>query len=103
MEPIDNESRITRRESLRRAAGSFLILPAGLARGYAANDKVNVGVIGLAGMGGVDAATLNKLGETISFPYYDGEAHQAAHFLTLQQLPHLPFIDLTTNPVGEKS
>ena len=61
----DEGSRITRRESLKRAAGAFMILPAGLARGYAANEKLNLGVIGLAGMGAIDAKTLNDLGENI--------------------------------------
>ena len=41
---------MTRRKILQKAAGTFMILPAGLARGYAANEKLNVGVIGLAGM-----------------------------------------------------
>jgi len=66
MAQIETESSITRRESLRRAAAAFMILPAGLARGYAANQTVNVGVIGLAGMGGSDATTLNKLGENVA-------------------------------------
>jgi predicted dehydrogenase len=65
LEPIDEGSRITRRAWL-KAAGGFMILPAGLARGYAANDKLNIGVIGLAGMGGADATTLNKLGENVA-------------------------------------
>ena len=65
MEPIDEGSRVTRRAWL-KAAGGFMILPAGLARGYAANDKLNIGVIGLAGMGGADATTLNKLGENVA-------------------------------------
>ena len=39
---------MTRREALKTAAGTFMILPAGLARGYAANEKLNVGVIGLS-------------------------------------------------------
>jgi predicted dehydrogenase len=60
------ENRITRRESLKRAAAPFLILPAGLARGYAANEKLNIGIIGLTGMGAIDAATLTKLGENVS-------------------------------------
>jgi hypothetical protein len=63
---IDQASRMTRRESLKKAAGAFMILPAGLARGYAANEKLNLGVIGLAGMGAIDAKTLNDLGENIS-------------------------------------
>ena len=66
MNPIEQGIRITRRESLKIAAGSLTILPAGLARGYTANEKLNVGVIGLAGMGGADATTLNKLGENVA-------------------------------------
>ncbi|MBM3744765.1 MAG: Gfo/Idh/MocA family oxidoreductase [Acidobacteria bacterium] len=63
---IQRGSRITRREAVKKTAGAFMILPAGLARGYAANEKLNLGVIGLAGMGGADAATFNKLGENVS-------------------------------------
>jgi hypothetical protein len=43
---------ITRRdylESTAAAAAAFTILPAGLARGYAANEKLNVGIIGAGG------------------------------------------------------
>lgn len=58
-------SRITRRESL-KAAAAFMILPSGLARGYAANEKLNLGIIGLAGMGGVDVKTFSTLGENIA-------------------------------------
>ncbi len=57
---------MTRRESLKKAAGALMILPAGLARGYAANEKLNLGIIGLAGMGAIDARMLNDLGENIS-------------------------------------
>jgi predicted dehydrogenase len=57
-------SHLTRRQALQTAA-AFTILPAGLARGYTANQKMNIGVIGLTGMGGVDARTFNKLGENI--------------------------------------
>jgi len=56
---------LTRRQSL-KAAASFMILPAGLARGYAANEKLNLGIIGLTGMGGVDAKTFSGLGENIA-------------------------------------
>jgi predicted dehydrogenase len=55
---------LTRRQALKTAA-AFTILPAGLARGYAANEKLNLGIIGLAGMGGVDVRTFNALGENI--------------------------------------
>lgn len=57
-------NRPTRRQALKTAA--FTILPAGLARGYAANEKLNLGIIGLAGMGGVDAKTFNGIGDNIS-------------------------------------
>src|SRR6516165_229818 len=56
---------VTRRQALKTAA-TFMILPAGLARGYAANEKLNLGIIGLTGMGGVDAKTFNGLGENIA-------------------------------------
>ncbi len=65
MKQTEEGSRMTRRESLKKAAGAFMILPAGLARGYAANEKLNLGIIGLAGMGAIDARTLNGLGENI--------------------------------------
>ena len=42
-------SHLTRRQALQTAA-AFTILPAGLARGYTANRKMNIGVIGLTGM-----------------------------------------------------
>jgi len=42
-----------------------MILPAGLARGYAANEKLNLGIIGLSGIGAIDAKTLNDLGENV--------------------------------------
>jgi predicted dehydrogenase len=60
------KSKMTRRSVLKSGAGSFLILPAASALGYAANEKVSIGVIGLAGMGNVDARTFNKLGENVA-------------------------------------
>ena len=51
-----NSNNISRREAL-KAAATFMILPSGLARGYQANSKLNLGIIGLAGMGRVDAKT----------------------------------------------
>ena len=56
---------LTRRQAI-QAAAALTILPAGLLRGYAANDKLNLGIIGLAGMGGVDAKTFNALGDNIA-------------------------------------
>ncbi len=49
--------RITRRSYLKStaaAATAFTILPAGLARGYAANEKLNLGIIGAGGRGGAN-------------------------------------------------
>ena len=66
MERTDNGERMTRRACLKKAAAGLTILPAGLARGYAANERLDIGVIGLAGMGGADARTLNKLGENVA-------------------------------------
>jgi len=56
---------LSRREAAAKAAGGLLILREGLARGYAANNRLNPGVIGLAGMGAIDARTFAKLGENI--------------------------------------
>ncbi len=65
MERSEEGKRMTRRESLKTAA-AFMILPAGLARGYAANEKLNLGIIGLAGQGERDAQALNAMGENIA-------------------------------------
>ena len=48
--------RITRRDCLKSAAAAtaLTILPAGLARGYAANEKINIGIIGAGGRGGAN-------------------------------------------------
>lgn len=64
MSPNASDRTFSRRAAIKSAA--FTILPAGLARGYAANEKLNIGIIGLAGMGGVDAKTFNGLGENIA-------------------------------------
>jgi len=58
-------SSITRRQALCSAA-AFSIVPSFTVRGYAANSKLNLGIIGLAGMGGVDAKTFHGLGENIA-------------------------------------
>lgn len=60
-----NSEGLSRRSFAQRAA-AFTILPAHLLRGYAANEKLNLGIIGLAGMGSVDARTFNALGDNIS-------------------------------------
>jgi predicted dehydrogenase len=65
MQQEKNAKGITRRESLRRSAAAFLIAPATAVRSYAANEKINLGIIGLTGMGGVDAKTLAGYGENI--------------------------------------
>src|SRR5512138_2249917 len=64
MKRLETQGRLTRRQALQTAA--FTILPAGLARGYAANEKLNLGIIGLTGMGGVDTKTFSGLGENIA-------------------------------------
>ena len=56
---------MTRRDSLKTTAAAFMILPAGLARGYAANTKINIGVIGL-NRGRSDTKALDDLGENIA-------------------------------------
>jgi predicted dehydrogenase len=60
--------RITRRECLKSsaaAAAALTILPAGLARGYAANEKVNVGIIGSGGRGGANLKGVADQGQNI--------------------------------------
>ncbi len=42
-----------------------MILPAGLARGYAANEKLNLGIIGLTGMGALTPRLSLGLGENM--------------------------------------
>src|SRR5437763_5562475 len=59
------QNQLSRRQALRRAA-AITILPAGLARGFTANERLNLGIIGLTGMGGVDARTFAGLGENIA-------------------------------------
>ncbi|MCX6625388.1 MAG: Gfo/Idh/MocA family oxidoreductase, partial [Acidobacteria bacterium] len=62
---MEQAAGITRRESL-KAAATFLILPAGLARGYTANEKLNLGIVGISGIGNVNARTFTRLGENIA-------------------------------------
>ena len=60
--------RITRRECLKSsaaAAAALTIIPAGLARGYAANEKVNVGIIGSGGRGGANLKGVAETGQNI--------------------------------------
>ena len=55
----------SRRETLKSAA-AFMILLAGLARGYAANEELNLGILGQAGIGGVKAKAFHSLGENVA-------------------------------------
>jgi predicted dehydrogenase len=60
--------RMTRRDYLKStaaAAAALTIVPAGLARGYAANEKVNVGIIGSGGRGGANLGGVAGLGQNI--------------------------------------
>ena len=65
MQQNGSDGRMTRRDSLKRTAAAFMILPAGLARGYAANEKMNIAVIGL-NRGRSDLKALSDLGENIT-------------------------------------
>ena len=56
--------RIARRTFLKStaaAATALTIFPAGLAYGYAANEKLNIGIIGAGGRGGANV-TVHRLG-----------------------------------------
>ena len=55
---------MTRRDLAKAAA--FTIIPARLVRGYQANQKVNVGVIGVGGVGAGNARNLAQLGENLA-------------------------------------
>ncbi|HID21726.1 MAG TPA: Gfo/Idh/MocA family oxidoreductase [Planctomycetaceae bacterium] len=50
------QPQLTRRQCLKSAAAvsAFWILPSGLAHSYAANEKVNIGIIGAGGRGGAN-------------------------------------------------
>ncbi len=65
MKQLVTEGRLSRRQALKTAA-TFMILPSGLARGYAANEKLNIGIIGLAGQGQRDAQAFLKAGVNIA-------------------------------------
>ncbi len=49
---------MTRRKALKKAAAGLTILPAGLARGYTANEKLNIGVIGVHRRGAANMAAV---------------------------------------------
>ena len=66
MGQLDSDTSLTRRDCMKRVTQAFVILPAGLARGYGANEKLNVGIIGLAGQGARDARALDKAGANIA-------------------------------------
>src|SRR3712207_4103774 len=58
----------TRRKLLKSAAAgaaAFTILPSGLARTYAANERVNVAIVGVDGQGGVNRKWLAKDGANV--------------------------------------
>lgn len=60
--------RMTRRNCLKSTAAAtaaFTILPAGLARSYAANEKVNCGIIGSGGRGGANLNGVAEQGQNI--------------------------------------
>ena len=55
---------MTRRDAIRATA--FTIIPAHLVRGYQANSKLDIGIIGIGGVGASDARRLAELGENIA-------------------------------------
>ena len=55
---------MTRRDLVRTTA-AFSIIPARLVRGYQANQKVNVGVIGVGGVGAGNTKRLAEMGENV--------------------------------------
>lgn len=61
------KTRITRRSCLKAAAaaGALTVLPSGLVRGYAANEKLSIGCVG-SGIGAHNAKMLADLGENIA-------------------------------------
>ena len=61
--------RMTRRDYLKSTAAgaaALTILPAGLARRYAANEKVNVGIIGGGGRGSANTRGVADQGQNIA-------------------------------------
>jgi len=78
---------VSRRSILRSSAafGLFTIIPGGLARGFAANEKVNVGVIGVMGIGISDRRELVNAGANIvALCDVDRRSLEAAHKEHLQ-------------------
>lgn len=60
--------RLTRRRllgDLSAAALSFWLLPEGLARGYAANEKLNIALVGIGGRGRWFVDTIPRIGENV--------------------------------------
>src|SRR5688572_6682653 len=59
--------RITRRRFVGSsiALGTFFVLPSGVVRGYAANEKVNVGIIGAGGQGALNRRDLARDGANV--------------------------------------
>jgi len=60
---------VTRRQAVSSAvaaAASLTILPAGLARGYSANEKISLGVIGAGGRGWANTQALAKAGAEVA-------------------------------------
>jgi predicted dehydrogenase len=57
---------LTRRDVMKSAAAGVTLLSARSARGFAANDAVNVGIIGVTGQGGINRKDLQKAGAVIA-------------------------------------
>ncbi len=65
---MNKKTKLNRRKFLQTssAAATFTILPAGSARTYAANEKVNVAIVGTGGIGSADTKGCAKAGANIA-------------------------------------
>ena len=97
MQVLTDGRRMTRRESIKKAAGAFMILPSGLARGYAANQRLDLGIIGLSGQGQRDAQELLKQGENIAAIC---DVDSTRHWKTFNRAPTSSWLDLTATRRG---
>ena len=67
-------------KSLSAAPFTFRLLPEGLARGYAANEKLNIALVGIGGRGSWFVDTIPKIGENV-VAVCDVNDHRAAESL----------------------
>ena len=83
-------ARISRRRFLGTSASlgaGLTILPAGFARGYSANEKLNVALVGVGGRGSWFVQTIPRIGESVVAMCDPNEQRAAESF---QKLPAVP-------------